>query len=79
MTKTGGAARPPIAADPDSLLNHYRRLVRLRQSEPALARGDARSLETGRFGFGCDKKERDQVPLSASTILRARASSVSRP
>jgi len=35
-------------ADPDSLLNHYRRLVRLRQSEPALARGDARSLETGR-------------------------------
>ena len=35
-------------ADPDSLLNHYRRLVRLRQSEPALSRGNARSLETGR-------------------------------
>ena len=35
-------------ADPDSLLNHYRRLVRLRQSEPALSRGAVRSLETGR-------------------------------
>jgi glycosidase len=35
-------------ADPDSLLNHYRRLIRLRQSEPALSRGDARNLDTGR-------------------------------
>jgi glycosidase len=35
-------------ADPDSLLNYYRRLVRLRQSEPALSRGTARLLETGR-------------------------------
>jgi alpha-amylase len=35
-------------ADPNSLLNHYRRLVRLRQAEPALAVGDARSIETGR-------------------------------
>jgi glycosidase len=35
-------------ADPDSLLNHYRRLVRLRQAEPALAVGDVRSIETGR-------------------------------
>ena len=35
-------------ADPDSLLNHYRRLVRLRQSEPALSRGAVRALTTGR-------------------------------
>jgi glycosidase len=35
-------------ADPDSLLNHYRRLVRLRLSEPALSHGDARNLDTGR-------------------------------
>jgi glycosidase len=35
-------------ADPDSLLNHYRRLIRLRQVEPALARGEFRSLDTGR-------------------------------
>jgi glycosidase len=35
-------------ADPDSLLNQYRRLVRLRQSEPALAVGTMRVLDTGR-------------------------------
>jgi glycosidase len=35
-------------ADPGSLLNHYRRLVRLRQSEPALAVGATRVLDTGR-------------------------------
>jgi glycosidase len=35
-------------ADPASLLAHYRRLVRLRQSEPALAIGDVRVLDTGR-------------------------------
>jgi glycosidase len=35
-------------ADPDSLLHHYRRLIRLRQSEPALLRGTTRVLETGR-------------------------------
>jgi len=35
-------------ADPGSLLNHYRRLIRLRQSEPALARGTIRVLDTGR-------------------------------
>jgi alpha-amylase len=35
-------------ADPASLLNHYRRLIRLRQSEPALSRGGFRSIETGR-------------------------------
>ena len=34
--------------DPGSLLNHYRRLIRLRQAEPALAWGDFRSLDTGR-------------------------------
>lgn len=36
------------SADPASLLNHYRRLIRLRQSEPALAAGDFTLLETGR-------------------------------
>ncbi len=36
------------SADPDSLLNHYRRLIRLRQAEPALASGEFRLLETGR-------------------------------
>ena len=35
-------------ADPDSLLHHYRRLVRLRQAEPALAVGAIRVLDTGR-------------------------------
>jgi|OpeIllAssembly_1097287.scaffolds.fasta_scaffold34608_2 glycosidase len=35
-------------ADASSLLNHYRRLVRLRQSEPVLSRGGVRNLETGR-------------------------------
>jgi glycosidase len=35
-------------ADPDSLLNHYRRLIRLRQAEPALARGSYAQAETGR-------------------------------
>ena len=35
-------------ADPGSLLAHYRRLVRLRQAEPALAAGEVRSVETGR-------------------------------
>ena len=29
-----------------------------------------RSLETGRFGFGCDKKERDQVPLDKAELRR---------
>jgi glycosidase len=36
------------SADPESLLSFYRRLIRLRQSEPALATGDLRVLETGR-------------------------------
>jgi len=31
-----------------SLLDYYRRLVRLRQSEPALTRGSVQSVETGR-------------------------------
>ncbi len=35
-------------ADPDSLLHHYRRLIRLRQSEPALSRGATRLVDTGR-------------------------------
>ncbi len=46
-----GYERRNVAAqtdDPASLLSHYRRLIRLRQSEPALARGDFRQLETGR-------------------------------
>jgi glycosidase len=34
--------------DPGSLLNHYRRLIRIRQSEPALSTGGIRVLETGR-------------------------------
>jgi len=29
-----------------------------------------RSLETGRFGFGCDKKERDQAPLDKAELRR---------
>jgi alpha-glucosidase len=36
------------AADPTSLLAHYRRWIRLRQAEPALMRGDFRLLELGR-------------------------------
>jgi glycosidase len=46
-----GHERRNVAAqahDPDSLLNHYRRLIRLRQSEAALTRGAFRGLETGR-------------------------------
>ncbi|HEX2994738.1 MAG TPA: alpha-amylase family glycosyl hydrolase [Anaerolineales bacterium] len=37
-------------ADPDSLLNHYRSLVRLRRENPALSRGDIVLLETGNSG-----------------------------
>ncbi|RPI17030.1 MAG: DUF3459 domain-containing protein [Lysobacterales bacterium] len=37
-----------LDADPDSLLHHYRRLVRLRQAEPALSRGSYRRVDTGR-------------------------------
>jgi len=29
-----------------------------------------RSLETGRFGFGCDKKEREQTPLDKGELRR---------
>jgi glycosidase len=46
-----GHERRNVAAqdvEPGSLLNHYRRLIRLRQSEPALAHGTARVVETGR-------------------------------
>jgi glycosidase len=35
-------------AETDSLLNHYRRLLRLRQAVPALAFGEVRTVETGR-------------------------------
>ncbi|MGD2103625.1 MAG: alpha-amylase family glycosyl hydrolase [Anaerolineae bacterium] len=34
------------AADPDSLLNHYRRLIQLRHDHPALSRGDLVDLES---------------------------------
>ncbi len=47
----GGHERRNVAmqdGDPDSLLNHYRRLIRLRQAEAALARGEFRSVDTGR-------------------------------
>jgi glycosidase len=46
-----GHERRNVAAedkDAGSLLSYYRRLIRLRDSEPALSRGDFRSLETGR-------------------------------
>jgi glycosidase len=46
-----GYERRNVAAedtDAASLLNHYRRLIRLRESEPALSRGDYQNLETGR-------------------------------
>ena len=36
------------SADPDSLLNHYRRLVQLRQATPALSHGSVRVLDAGR-------------------------------
>ena len=39
------AAQDP---DPGSLLNHYRRWIRLRQAEPALRQGDFRLLDLGR-------------------------------
>jgi glycosidase len=35
-------------AETDSLLNHYRRLLRLRQAVPSLAFGEVRTVETGR-------------------------------
>lgn len=37
-------------ADPDSLLNHYRSLVRLRRENLAMSRGDIVLLETGNSG-----------------------------
>jgi len=36
------------ASDPASLLSHYRRLIRLRRAEPALALGAVRVLDAGR-------------------------------
>ena len=39
--------------DRDSLLNHYRRWIRLRQSEPALQHGDFKLIETGRSEVIC--------------------------
>ncbi|HET7202022.1 MAG TPA: alpha-amylase family glycosyl hydrolase [Steroidobacteraceae bacterium] len=36
------------AADPASLLNHYRHWIRLRQAEPALLRGDFEMIDLGR-------------------------------
>ena len=33
--------------DPDSILNHYRKLVQLRKEQPIIAEGDIRFLETG--------------------------------
>ena len=46
----GHERRNVAVQDPDagSLLNHYRRLVRLRQAEPVLRHGAVRTLETGR-------------------------------
>jgi len=29
-----------------------------------------RSLETGRFGFGCDKKEKEQAPIDDNELRR---------
>lgn len=37
-----------LEEDPSSLLNHYRRMIRLRQEAPALARGDFVNLYTDR-------------------------------
>ena len=34
-------------ADPDSILNYYRQLVRLRQEHPVIAEGSVKFLETG--------------------------------
>ncbi|MFW5947524.1 MAG: alpha-amylase family glycosyl hydrolase, partial [Gemmatimonadota bacterium] len=57
---TGGTPWEPLRPDsftanvevldpePGSLLNHYRRMIRLRKANPALAGGDFVNLETGR-------------------------------
>jgi glycosidase len=50
--------------DPGSLLSFYRRLIRLRQSEPALARGDFRLIETGRDDVIAWQRSRDGRQLT---------------
>jgi glycosidase len=54
--------------DPGSLLSFYRRLIRLRQSEPALANGDFRAIETGRDDVIAWQRSRDgrQITIIAN-------------
>ena len=59
-------------ADPASLLNHYRRLIRLRQSEAALSRGSFRSIETGREDVIAWERSVEGDASSSSRTCRTR-------
>jgi glycosidase len=61
------------AADPDSLLNHYRRLVQLRQATPALAHGSVSVLDAGRDDVIAWQREAGQQRVVVVANLSAAA------
>jgi glycosidase len=58
-------------SDPGSLLNHYRRLIRLRQSEPALAIGAIRVLDSGRDDVLAFERTHEERHLTVIANLSA--------
>jgi len=58
-------------SDPGSLLNHYRRLIRLRQSEPALAIGAIRVLDSGRDDVLAFERSHEERSLTVIANLSA--------
>jgi glycosidase len=58
-------------SDPGSLLNHYRRLIRLRQSEPALAIGAIRVLDSGRDDVLAFERSHEERRLTVIANLSA--------
>ncbi len=59
-------------ADPDSLLNHYRRLIHLRSVHPALLRGGYTSIDTGRDDVIAWERSTDHERLVVVANLSAR-------
>lgn len=57
------------SADPNSLLNLYKKLIRLRQANPALAKGDYTSLETSdKSVYAFARTEGDQTILVVANL-----------
>ncbi len=61
------------AADPASLLDHYRRWIRLRQAEPALRRGDLQVIDVGRDDVIAFQRTLDGRTLTFVANLSGRA------